>query len=1109
MKKKLLFLLAAVFLMGFGAVYGQDKTVSGTVIDDATKQPLPGVTVMVEGTTIGTITDTDGKFEITLPEGSNILVFEYTADYITQKKPAKNGMSVLLVSDTKVLDDLTVVGYNTVKDKGYAGSAQKLDGKEIEKKNPSEITKAIAGEFAGVQVATTTGQPGQQSSVRLRGVSSINSTTNPLYVVDGVPYGADISSIDPGDIASTTVLKDATATALYGARGANGVVLITTKKGTAGAEGKIDIDVKFGLNMRLIPLYETITDPVQYTELAWMGLYTSSLTSNKVTEENWKYNNTAARFADKNLFGADGFSPAYNPFRNQFGERSGENLVDPATGKFFPGYSYIYTPEKWADHIFHTGKKYEATVKFSGGSEKTTYFTSFGFLNDEGYYIQSDWKRFNVRSNIDFQPKKWLNGNINIAYAYNIQNMPGQRDNMNSGFQYVNGMPPIYPVFLRDADGNKVWDDKINDWKYDYGDEMGYSRPYGWGINPAGALQLDRLRHTYHNLVAQTRWEVELYKDLKFSATVGYMYIGQTSEELTNPFYGDAQGIGRLEKTFISYMGLVGNQLLRYKKTIKNDHNIDALLGHESQIEITSVNYAERSQLFDPYGIEFDNAAITDNVGGDKTNEMMDSYFAQFRYNYKERYFAEINGRYDGSSKFRPGSRWGAFGSVGASWLISSEPFMKPVKRWLSTLKLRASYGTLGNQDTGSFLWTNIYRLRSLDSKPALSWYRPGNPNITWERVNGFDLGLEFTILKDRLDAEVIFYDRTTKNLIMSIPSAPSIGIGAIPTNDGILNNRGVELALKSKLVKTRDVELSLRLNLAHNKTQMVKMQSEYRWGEMRPVISPAADYDFHAIFYPQFLGVADWVDLNKDGKKTADECGISQWLAYYDLNDPTWLDGSTKYITNLYHYLHADTVGGGLIHPNARVVKDTVNDPRFAGIAYTGKKTRPDVFGGFGLDLTAHGFEFSFFFNYQIGGYMVDYVYQAMMEDQTLGSYAWHKDMLKAWNPITGNTSNLTVPRVSAGLDSRYWMANSSSTRFLTSNSALQLANVRIGYTFPSKWTKKALMNSASIYFSADNLFVVTARKGYFPFSYFEGGSDRSQYIPLSTVMVGIKLQF
>jgi len=1091
MKKKLLFLLAAVFLTGFGAIYGQGRTASGTVFDSNTKETLIGVTVVVKGTTIGTVTDTEGRFELTLPEGSNTLVFEYS-NYETLERPAREKMEVLLTNNSEDLEGVMIsVGY-IERGKSFSGNAQTIDSRIIETKSPSDITKALSGEFTGVQVATTSGQPGVTSSVRLRGVNSISSSTQPLYVVDGIPYNGDITSIDPSDIASTTILKDATATALYGSRGANGVILITTKKGTAGAEGRIDVDLKYGVNMRLIPLYETVNDPKQYVELGWLGFYTGSLAHRNRTDNFTRpitpeWATEAADFAGNTIFSAFGVSPYYNPF-----DTEGRFLIDPNTGKFRDGIDYRWRPESWAKNIFNTGQKVEANVRFSGGAEKTTYYVAVGFLNDEGYYIQSDWKRFNARTNLDFQPKKWLSGNLNMSYAYHTMNNPGQGDNMNSGFQFVNGVPPIYPVFFRDADGNKVWDSKINDWKYDYGDTPGYDRPFGHGINPAGALRLDKLLHNYHDFSVFSRWEVEFYKDLKFSANVGYQYYGQTSTSMTNMFYGDAEGVGRISKSFYSLMYIFGNQMLRYQKTFKNTHNFDVFVAHEAQMTVQSSNYAGMSQLYNPYGMELSNGSIMYGISGNSASTMLDSYFANARYNYDEKYFIEGNMRYDGSSKFAKGDRWKWFGSVGASWLMTKEKFMLPTKSWLSILRLRASFGTAGNQDIASFVWTDRYALETLDGMPALIWATKGRP-ITWETTKSFDAGFEIDIFKGKLNAEVAYYDKQTNNLLLGTPVAPSLGYTSVPANSGTLGNRGLEVALKSKAVKTRNIELSLRLNISTNRSRWIAAPLEYRYGKWEPIETIKPGSSLSEIQIVEFAGVNAIT-------------GESQWYGYYDdFSDETKYipnsNGQIRWIQNVYLYEKQN--------PDAELVKEIVKDYRNAGEIFIGKRAESKVFGGFGFDFQAYGFELSATMVYQLGGYNYDAVYMMLMEDKQIGEYAWHKDMLNAWNPLTGNT-NTDVPKLTGGMDgqSRIY-ANAGSTRFLTSNSILQLANVRLAYSFPKKWIQKALLNKLSVWVQGDNLFILTARKGYFPLGNFEGGSGRSQYLPLSTVIGGIQLQF
>ncbi|HRS68467.1 MAG TPA: SusC/RagA family TonB-linked outer membrane protein, partial [Paludibacteraceae bacterium] len=647
-----------------------------------------GASILVKGTTNGTISDYDGKFELQVPDNA-ILVVSYMG-MKTLEVPAKNGMVIEMEADAIVLDDVITVAYATSTRKAFAGSAAVVGSEQMEKKNPTEISKALAGTVAGVQVVNTSGQPGSTASIRIRGIGSINASAAPLYVVDGIPLtGGDLSSIDPSDIATTTILKDATATSLYGSRGANGVVLITTKKGTSGETGKIDVDVKYGINARFIPLYDVITSPERFVELGWEGLRNRQLILGKTQS-------AAETLASNNLFSSQGLPVAYNMW-----DVPGKLLIDPTTGKFYTDVQRRYTPENWADHIFGIGQKYEANVKIHGGSDKTTYFTSFGYLKDEGYYIGSDYSRFTARTNIDHQAKKWLKGNVNMAYTYAETNQPGQGDNMNNGFQFVNFMPPIYPVFQRDAAGNIVQDPLLGGNKFDYGMYAGYGRTYAAGVNPAGALQLDKDRTTQHDFTGSAMLEIQFYKDLKLTTNVGLQYVGANNADLTNWFYGDAAGIGRITKTQTNYVALTANQILSYQKTI-DKHNLDAFVAHESTLYSVSQMTGQKSNLADPYGLEWSNAVVYGYMESVSESYSLESYFGQARYNYDEKYFVHGTLRGDGSSRFEKGNRWGLFGSIGAAWLMSNEDFLQG-SDIVKNLKLKASWGVLGNQELGSF----------------------------------------------------------------------------------------------------------------------------------------------------------------------------------------------------------------------------------------------------------------------------------------------------------------------------------------------------------------------------------------------------------------------
>ncbi len=444
MKRKLM-LLMTFLMIGIGLVNAQVSKVTGTVTSEEDGLPVVGASVLVKGTTVGTVTDIDGNFTINnVPSPAKTLVVSFIG-LESQEVTIKPTVKVVLRSDSEQLDEVMVVAYGGATKRSFTGSATEIGGEQISLKNPTELSKALAGEVAGVQVMSTSGQPGSNASIRIRGLGSAYSSRSPLYVVDGIPFEADLSGIDPSDIASMTVLKDATATALYGSRAANGVVLITTKKGEAG-KTRVDAEVKYGANMRLTPLYDVIDSPERFTELTWEGL-------RGYGEVNKGYDRaTAATWASQQLFGGqNGIAPIYNMWN-----ADGDKLIDPSTGRFYSGITRKYTPEKWEDYLFRTGQKFDASLKISGGNEKMTHYTAFSYLKDEGYYISSDYERFNVRNNMSNQIAPWLKATTSLSYAYMITNKPGQSDsNMNNGFQFINGMPSLFPVFERDENDRR------------------------------------------------------------------------------------------------------------------------------------------------------------------------------------------------------------------------------------------------------------------------------------------------------------------------------------------------------------------------------------------------------------------------------------------------------------------------------------------------------------------------------------------------------------------------------------------------------------------------------------------------------------------------------
>ena len=1089
----LLFLVLSVSLFA-------QQQVSGVVVD-GNGEPVIGASVQAKGTTQGTISDYDGKFEMNVPESVKTLVISFVG-MATQEVAAGKNLKIVMTENTEVIQEIVVTGYGNVAKGAYAGSAQAVKAEDIEKKNPSDITKALSGEVAGVQVVNSSGQPGTVAGIRIRGIGSISANDAPLYVVDGIPLDAgSISSIDPGDIASTTILKDATATSLYGSRGANGVVLITTKKGSSnGDEGKIEIDVKAGANMRLLPMHEVIESPEDYIVMAWQSLYNQQRYINNRSEKQ------SIDYAKRNLYGAAGLPTIYNLW-----DQPGDLLINPYDnqGRVIPSFDYGYAKRKpsyenmesWYNTLFNNGLKAEATAKISGGNEKLNYYTSFGYLKDEGYYTSSDFQRFNTRANINYQAKKWLKGGLNIQYSYAKMSNPVQDDDAaNNGFLFVNQIPPIFPVYVHDTEGNIIIDPQTGRYMYDYGsngrEDVGQGRPYAFGINPAGALEWDKNLVVRHQTIANAFLEFKLYEGLKFTVNAGVQYLNNRINNLTNKYYGDAAGLGRIAAAQYNYLAFTSNQLLEYNKTF-NEHTIRAMVGHETTYFTYNYEVGQKNNIVLDDIPEFSNAVNMDAVEGYTRTSTLESALATITYDYDGRYLITANYRADGSSKFAKGHRWGHFGSVGGAWNFTNESFMSDYKDWIKNGKLRLSWGVLGNQDIGDMMFADQYTIENVNGEKAYAWAYKGNPELTWERTSTIDLGLEFSVGK-YLDVEFDYFYKKTDNMLFPRYVAPSLGYGGYYVNDAAMENQGIEFDLKAHLVDTRNVKLDLRLNGGYYRNKMLLMPIDgydENGEEMRQIMSGGMSVGH---------STADWYMPHYEG---VNEEGEATYTAYYDANKGNFgttsadliAEGETgdNYIASVYEYK--------LENPNADIQTTSVSGrySNYAGSNYTGKSYMPDLDGGFGIDLEAYGVTLSISCAYRIGGYGYDYQYANLMHSDNIGSMNWHKDIMNSW---TENNTKTDVPRLSNGND---LYANMYSDRFLTSNSYLSLNSINIGYKFPKKLIEKIKLNNLQIWVAANNLAIATARKGYNPMMSASGSNGYNDYSPLSTIMGGIKVQF
>ena len=1099
-----------LFLVALSLGLYAQKQVSGVVVD-VNGDPVIGASIQAKDATQGTISDYDGKFEMSVPESVKTLVVSFVG-MATQEVEAGSNIRVTLVENSEVIQEVVVTGYGTVSKGAYAGSAQAVKAEDIEKKNPSDITKALAGEVSGVQVVTSSGQPGTVANIRIRGIGSINASSAPLYVVDGIPLEAgSISSIDPNDIASTTILKDATATSLYGSRGANGVVVITTKKGSSnGDDAKIEVDVKGGANMRLLPMYDVIDSPEDYVTLCWQSLYNQQRVINGKGEEQ------SIKFANNNVFGSVGIPTIYNIW-----DQPGNLLINAydAAGNVRPSFSpdahrlpAYEKMESWYDALFSNGMKLEATAKISGGNEKLNYYTSFGYLKDEGYYRASDFDRFNTRANINYQAKKWLKGGLNIQYSYASLNNPGQNERgsavMNDGFTYVTMCPPIYPVYVHDENGNIRTDPKTGRPMYDYGDNGSSSvtedtgRPYGFGINPAGSLEWDKNRYKMHQTVASAFLEFKLYEGLKLTVNAGLQYLNQRGSSLTNKYYGDAAGLGRVAQQQYNYLSVTSNQLLEYNKTF-NEHTLRLMAGHEISYSYSNMQYGYKENIVEDDVTELSNGVVMKDVQGAGSTRTLESALATVTYEYDNRYHITANYRADGSSKFARGHRWGHFGSVGAAWSFTNEHFMEGTTAadWLKNGKLRLSWGVLGNQEIGGdLLWTDQYDVENVDDEKAYVWSYKGNPELTWERTSTIDLGLELAISK-YLDVELDYYYKSTDDMLFWYNVSPSLGYSGYYVNDGLMENQGFEFDLKAHAIDMRNIKLDVHMNGGFFRNKMLRMPKDGTYDENgNPNYAIIQQYGITAI--AEGHSYTEYYMRHYEG---VNEVGEAGYTAYYDAangggfgHTSADLDNSgDNYIQSVHEYEKS--------HPDADIRPITVygNEAAYAGYNYVGKSYMPDLEGGFGLDFEAYGVTLSVNCVYRIGGYGYDATYQQLMHSDRMGKNNWHKDIKNAWTECNTNTN---IPRLSNGYDQ---YANTTSDRFLTSMSYLGLNNINLGYKFPKKMIEKIKLSNLQLYVAADNLALASARRGYNPTMGFSGISYGNDYGLLSTVIGGIKLQF
>ena len=1031
--RKILLALTSILCAGF--ISAQNVQVSGTVTSADDGEPMFGVAVAVMGTTVGTTTDDNGKYSLSVPSNSS-LTFSFMG-YETQTigVAGKKTVNVSMISETKLVDEVLVVAYGTATRAQFVGSAATINNDVLTMRSVSDVTNALQGASAGIQVVNGSGQPGTGAEIRIRGVGSINGGTDPLYVVDGSPIDkSNINLINSHDIESMTILKDAASTAIYGARGANGVVLITTKSGKLTKSGEknksvVNFEAKVGVNSRGVSNYDVITDPAMYYETAYKALYNSQIYVGKSSMDAYSY-------ADNYFLTQSGVG--YKIYTVPDGELLiGRNFkLNPHAKLGYSDGSYYYTPDNWEDETLKESLRQEYNLSILGGDETTQYYISGGYLNDPGLIDGSGFERYTLRGKVDSQVKSWMKAGISMAYSNSNTQNPGFQDqwgDTGNVFSNANLMAPIYPFYVRNADGSLAID--ANGYQiYDAGTSTNFVRP---GSAPKGNQAINLLLDDNNNLAddisSNAYVTINPIKGLNITARIAPEVYNSRDNSLSNPFYGSITNEGSVSLQHYRMFTLNQQYLANYKRTI-GVHSIEGLFGYETYSLTEQEIKASNDHLFNPYIGELNNAYGTQPTSGNArsyTDKYATSgFFGRLQYDFDERYFVNATVRREASSRFSSDNRWGTFGSIGAAWLISKESFLSDVS-WLNDLKLKSSYGTQGNDQIGTYhayldSYTITYNSDTKEYSKVLA--TKGNPDLTWESQKLFNIGAEFGLFNNKLNGSIEYFSRKNSDMLFKVPQPPTAGYSYQRQNVGSVVNNGFELEMSYNIINNKNINWDVNANITHVKSEIKEL--------------------------PEYTKATGGIKESSYIYKEGGSLNQAYMVQYAGVDKST---GQSLY------YVDPDN-GDYSTTSDFTAAKQT--DLGDVSVKF---------YGGFGTSVSYYGFDFTVQLAYQLGGKSYDGTYQELMHTGKQIGRNWHKDILNAW---TQENTNTDVPRISTADD----FDQDITDRWLVSSNYLSLNNVTLGYTLPATLTRKAQINKLRVYVSGDNLALWTARKGYDP---------------------------
>lgn len=807
--KKLLLLGSLLFAAI--VTFGQNEVISGRVVSSDDGTAIPGVNVILKGTVQGTVTDANGNFRLDKPSGGGTLVFSFVG-FKTQEVPIGNQTSININLESEVgqLAEVVVVGYGTQQKESITGAVGSLDNTRLEQVPMASFEQTLQGNIAGVQASGIDGSPGANTQVRIRGIGSITASSEPLYVIDGIPVTSGniaqlndngdrsanvMAGINPNDIASVTVLKDASSTAIYGSRGANGVILITTKSGQTG-KTKIDVRTQVGFNSVASNNLLQPLNADQYTQLFLEG-YTNR---------------------------GDTPAQAQTNFDNRFTQ-----LTDPITG--------LRTDTNWLESVTRTGANQSYDISASGANDNFKYFFSGSYFDQQSHVIGTDFSRLSSRMNLEMKVNDYITISNNLSVSNTDQN------GMVDGSAWAN---PLYNAYLlsplipiRDDQG------RFNAEHQNY-------YPMG-GNNPVGALSGDDARNTTQlRLIDNFAVTVRFLKNFTARSQWNVDAIQVDEYQYKNPRYGDGRNSGGYaQENTVLDKNWVGTQTLNYGVTLGGRHNVEALIGYEAQESNRKTVYG--------YGERFPNdklknlasAAAAYDTESTRTGFTFNSILSRANYDFDGKYFFSASFRRDGSSRFGRDVRWGTFYSLGGAWNITAESFLSGAT-FINNLKLRTSYGITGNAAIGNFPSVGLYEYgQDYDGAPGGAPSQIANPLLTWESQENFNVGLDF-MLFNKVGGTVDYFTRVSSDLILDVPISRTTGFQSLTQNFGEMKNNGVELSLNATVVQTTDFSMSLGFNTTFLKNKLTKLKDDFTDGTKRR----QEGQDFQSYFLYDWAGV-------------------------------------------------------------------------------------------------------------------------------------------------------------------------------------------------------------------------------------------------------------